>query len=135
MTKKSRNSKSSASKSAHEGRSPGDHFPQLAGAAPATPKREVTHEMVAKRAYEIYRSGKGGDQLGNWLRAERELGPSSSTQAVQYSGLVAVRGCRAHNLGPYGAPIGFPRKPGNGRPAVSAAKRDPLSRRLAAPYF
>lgn len=35
--------------------------------------RQVTQEMIAKRAYEIYRSGKGGSQMENWLRAEREL--------------------------------------------------------------
>ncbi len=36
-------------------------------------RREVTHEAIAKRAYEIYISGKGGSQLDNWLKAEREL--------------------------------------------------------------
>jgi Protein of unknown function (DUF2934) len=36
-------------------------------------KREITHEMIAKRAYEIFISGKGGTQIDNWLRAEREL--------------------------------------------------------------
>jgi Protein of unknown function (DUF2934) len=40
---------------------------------PSPVKREITHEMIAKRAYEIYVSGKGGSQLDNWLRAEREL--------------------------------------------------------------
>jgi hypothetical protein len=35
--------------------------------------RQVTQEMIAKRAYEIYTSGKGGSQMENWLRAEREL--------------------------------------------------------------
>ncbi|MGD0461103.1 MAG: DUF2934 domain-containing protein [Tepidisphaeraceae bacterium] len=40
---------------------------------PFAVKREVTHEMIAKRAYEIYRSGRGGSQVENWLRAEREL--------------------------------------------------------------
>jgi hypothetical protein len=40
---------------------------------PSATKREVTHEMIAKRAYEIFRSGKGGTQTDNWLRAEREL--------------------------------------------------------------
>jgi len=39
---------------------------------PTAPKT-ITHEMIAKRAYEIYQSGKGGTQLENWLRAEREL--------------------------------------------------------------
>jgi Protein of unknown function (DUF2934) len=38
----------------------------------AMPKM-VSHEMVAKRAYEIFLSGKGGDQMHNWLQAEREL--------------------------------------------------------------
>src|SRR4051812_27215328 len=36
-------------------------------------KQVITQEMIAKRAYEIYRSGKGGSQQENWLRAEREL--------------------------------------------------------------
>jgi hypothetical protein len=36
-------------------------------------KREITHEMIAKRAFEIHISGKGGSQVENWLRAEREL--------------------------------------------------------------
>jgi hypothetical protein len=36
-------------------------------------KREVTQEMIAKRAYEIWQSGKGGSEVENWLRAEREL--------------------------------------------------------------
>ena len=39
----------------------------------STAKREVTHEMIAKRAFEIFASGKGGNQVDNWLRAEREL--------------------------------------------------------------
>jgi hypothetical protein len=29
--------------------------------------------MIAKRAYEIWQSGKGGSEVENWLRAEREL--------------------------------------------------------------
>jgi hypothetical protein len=40
---------------------------------PAKPGLQVTQEMIAKRAYEIYRSGKGGSEMDNWLRAEREL--------------------------------------------------------------
>ena len=35
--------------------------------------RQPTHQEIARRAYEIYKSGKGGNQLDNWLRAEREL--------------------------------------------------------------
>jgi hypothetical protein len=37
------------------------------------PKKEIPHELIAKRAYEIFVSGKGGSQIDNWLRAEREL--------------------------------------------------------------
>jgi hypothetical protein len=36
-------------------------------------QREVTHEMIARRAFEIHLSGFGGDQMHNWLLAEREL--------------------------------------------------------------
>lgn len=39
----------------------------------AQPKREITYEMIAKRAYEIHCSGNGGSQDDNWFRAEREL--------------------------------------------------------------
>ena len=43
-------------------------------AAPAsTSRKPVTREQVALRAYEIWRSGKGGSETDNWLRAEREL--------------------------------------------------------------
>jgi len=38
----------------------------------STPKIIVTHEMIAKRAFEISLSGRG-DQMSNWLQAEREL--------------------------------------------------------------
>jgi hypothetical protein len=31
------------------------------------------HDEIAERAYEIHVSGDGGDELDNWLRAEREL--------------------------------------------------------------
>lgn len=42
-------------------------------ATPATPaKKEITQDMIAKRAYEIWQSS-GGSELDNWLRAEREL--------------------------------------------------------------
>ena len=34
---------------------------------------QPTHQEIARRAYEIYKSGKGGSQIENWLRAEREL--------------------------------------------------------------
>ena len=34
---------------------------------------EVSRELIAKRAYEIYASGNGGSETDKWLRAEREL--------------------------------------------------------------
>jgi hypothetical protein len=40
---------------------------------PQAGKRPVTQEAIAKRAYEIYASGKGGNAIENWLRAENEL--------------------------------------------------------------
>ena len=40
---------------------------------PEPAKRLVTREAIAKRAYEISRSGTGGTEEQNWLRAEREL--------------------------------------------------------------
>jgi hypothetical protein len=46
--------------------------PKAAAAIPA-PRKEITHEMVAKRAYEIFLSGHGGDEMHNWLTAEHEL--------------------------------------------------------------
>ncbi len=39
----------------------------------ATKPVVITHEAIAKRAYEIYASGTGGSEHDNWTRAEREL--------------------------------------------------------------
>ena len=44
----------------------------------AVPKAQAvsarpTREQIAMRAYEIYASGKGGSEMDNWHRAEREL--------------------------------------------------------------
>jgi len=36
-------------------------------------KKEITRDMIAKRAYEIWASGKGGSELQNWQTAEAEL--------------------------------------------------------------
>jgi hypothetical protein len=33
----------------------------------------ITHEMIARRAYEIWQSGTGGSEYDNWIRAEHEL--------------------------------------------------------------
>ena len=38
---------------------------------------EVTGDMIAKRAFEIHASGKGGSELDNWFAAERELRSSN----------------------------------------------------------
>jgi|GEM_PF-6847852 len=49
-------------------------IPKVAAtAAPmASTRKAVSHEMIAKRAFEISLSGKF-DETGNWLAAEREL--------------------------------------------------------------
>ena len=40
----------------------------------SAPRRSgPTHDQIAKRAYEIWQSGKGGSKDDNWYRAEREL--------------------------------------------------------------
>ena len=43
--------------------------------APAVTPRIITHEMITKRAYEIYanRGYTPGDQNADWLEAERQL--------------------------------------------------------------
>jgi hypothetical protein len=41
--------------------------------AVSAPKKEITHDMIARRAYEIWQSGKGGSDHDNWCQAEREL--------------------------------------------------------------
>lgn len=38
----------------------------------AAPKA-VTHDMIARRAYEISQSPQCGSEYDNWIRAEREL--------------------------------------------------------------
>ena len=43
---------------------------------PATPsisRKPITHDMIAKRAYEISQSPQCGSEFDNWVRAEREL--------------------------------------------------------------
>jgi hypothetical protein len=49
--------------------------PRAAAAAPAALAQavEITHDMIARRAYEISQSPNCGSELDNWLRAEREL--------------------------------------------------------------
>ncbi|HEY8666224.1 MAG TPA: DUF2934 domain-containing protein [Tepidisphaeraceae bacterium] len=38
-----------------------------------TARKDISREMIARRAFEIFASGKGGSQDDNWHRAEREL--------------------------------------------------------------
>jgi len=53
---------------------PARNSPIPKAAAPmAAPRKEISREMIAKRAYEIFCGGTGGDETSNWLRAEREL--------------------------------------------------------------
>ena len=35
--------------------------------------RRITHDEIARKAYEIWKSGRGGTAFENWIRAEREL--------------------------------------------------------------
>jgi hypothetical protein len=44
-------------------------------AAPAAAPRVITHDQIARRAYEIYasRGYAAGDQNADWLEAERQL--------------------------------------------------------------
>ena len=50
----------------------GTTIPKTTPAAAAS-KRQITREMIALRAYEIWKSGKGSSEFENWVRAEREL--------------------------------------------------------------
>ena len=43
------------------------------GSTQTMSSRQVTHEQIAKRAYEISQSPQRGSDFDNWVRAEREL--------------------------------------------------------------
>jgi hypothetical protein len=43
------------------------------GAAQVKATPMITYDMVAMRAFDIWRSGTGGDDYHNWVRAEEEL--------------------------------------------------------------
>ena len=49
--------------------------PKPTTSAPSKPtqSRVITHDMIAKRAYEISQSPQCGSEYDNWIRAEREL--------------------------------------------------------------
>ena len=40
---------------------------------PKTKRRQPEHHEISERAYYIYLDEGGQDEVGNWLRAEREL--------------------------------------------------------------
>jgi len=44
-----------------------------AAAAAVSERHEPTHDEISERAYFIALEQDGSDELGNWLRAEREL--------------------------------------------------------------
>jgi hypothetical protein len=60
---------------------------RIASSAPRKPKapaaRKPTYEQIQARAYEIFlrRCGTPGDQLQDWLQAERELAPRRKSPA------------------------------------------------------
>lgn len=43
---------------------------------PRTRRRKPTHREISMRAYFLHLEQPGTDELGNWLRAERELTPA-----------------------------------------------------------
>jgi len=47
--------------------------PRPASPVSSAKKSPPSYEQIARRAYEIWQSGKGGSQDDNWFRAEREL--------------------------------------------------------------
>lgn len=44
-----------------------------AGTTTRARRREVTHETIARRAFEIYAAGSTAGPFGDWVRAESEL--------------------------------------------------------------
>jgi hypothetical protein len=44
-----------------------------AAATQTMSSRPITHDQIAKRAYEISQSQQRGSEFENWIRAEREL--------------------------------------------------------------
>ncbi len=49
-------------------------FPGNRSAVSAAPQgAQVGRDAIARRAYDIWKSGKGGTELQNWAQAEKEL--------------------------------------------------------------
>jgi hypothetical protein len=47
--------------------------PSAPGITKLLAEKIVSHEDIAMRAYDLYRSGRGESAVDDWLRAEREL--------------------------------------------------------------
>jgi hypothetical protein len=43
---------------------------------PRTRRRKPSHREISLRAYFLHLEQPGSDEMGNWLRAERELTPA-----------------------------------------------------------
>lgn len=55
-------------------RGAGSSFPGTRSPVSAAPQGgQVGRDAIARRAYEIWKSGKGGSDLQNWVQAEKEL--------------------------------------------------------------
>lgn len=52
----------------------GSTFPGSRSAVSTPPQvGQVGRDAIARRAYDIWKSGKGGSELQNWVQAEKEL--------------------------------------------------------------
>lgn len=68
-----RSAKTSVSSSVPASSSRGMSSASKTTRAPEPGSIAVTHEAISRRAYDIWKSGRGGSDLENWTRAEREL--------------------------------------------------------------
>jgi Protein of unknown function (DUF2934) len=55
------------------GNSPAAATKRPASAKPSAKSTQISQDQIAKRAYEIYKSGRGGSPQEHWLQAESEL--------------------------------------------------------------
>ena len=65
---------SPSSVAASQSRGISSSIPGTRSAVSAAPQAaQVSREAIAGRAYQIWKSGKGGSELQNWVQAEKEL--------------------------------------------------------------
>ena len=66
-----------SSVAASQNRGVSNSFPGTRSAVSAAPQGgqvgQVGRDAIARRAYDIWKSGKGGSELQNWVQAEKEL--------------------------------------------------------------